>query len=290
MTDIVIPRPSGTARTRVSSLGRLRWSTTALSICWLGLMAIFAVAAPWLAPADPRATNLSGIYQHPSAQHWLGTDEVGRDIASRIIWGARVSLAGPFLVVAVATVVGLIVALVAAWRGGRTDSAITAAVDVMLGFPGLLLALLAASLFGEGATAPIVALAVAYTPYFARLTRAIARKEKSQTYVAALQALGYGSIRIAARHMVPNMMALILAQAAVLFGYAMVDLAAISYLGLGVQPPTPDWGNMVASGQSGVLEGQPQVALSAGVFIVLTVIALNLVAEAIAARATAERS
>lgn len=289
MTELVVPRVGGGTSARIRRLNRLRWST-ALSAAWLIAMVVLAFLAPWLAPQDPMSTNLSNIYQNPSVQHWLGTDEVGRDIASRIIWGARVSLAGPLLVVLVATVVGLLLALVAAWRGGRADSAITAAVDVMLGFPGLLLALLAVALFGVGIVAPIVALAIAYTPYFARLMRAVARKEKSRTYVAALQSQGYSASRITGRHMTPNMAGLILAQAAIMFAYAMVDLAAISYLGLGVQPPTPDWGNMVASGQAGVLEGHPQVALSAGLFIVLTVIALNLIAEAIAARANVEQS
>lgn len=289
MTDLAVTRFTGPASARSRGIGRLRWTKT-LAIVWLCLMVLLAVAAPLLAPADPRATDLSAIYESPSAEHWLGTDEVGRDIASRIIWGARVSLAGPMLVVLVATLIGLLLALAAAWLGGRTDSFITGAVDVMLGFPGLLLALLAVALFGVGITAPVVALVVAYTPYFARLTRAVARKEKSRTYVTALRAQGYSAWRITGRHMVPNMSPLILAQAAILFAYAMVDLAAISYLGLGVQPPTPDWGSMVAAGQAGVLDGQPQVAVSAGVFIVLTVIALNVVAEAVAARASAEAS
>lgn len=287
MTDLVVPRVGGATSARIRRLGRLRWST-ALSAAWLIAMTIFALAAPWIAPQDPQSTNLSNVYQNPSVDHWLGTDEVGRDIASRIIWGARVSLAAPLLVVAFATAVGLLLALIAAWRGGRPDSVITAVVDVMLGFPGLLLALLAVALFGVGITAPIVALAVAYTPYFARLMRAVARKEKSRTYVSALESQGYSASRITALHMTPNMLGLILAQAAIMFAYAMVDLAAISYLGLGVQPPTPDWGNMVASGQAGVLEGHPQVALSAGLFIVLTVIALNLIAEAFATRANVE--
>jgi peptide/nickel transport system permease protein len=289
MTELVTPRVGRATSSRIRSLSRMRWSV-GLSSAWLIAMTIVALAAPLLAPHDPRSTDLSATYQNPSVEHWFGTDEVGRDIASRIIWGARVSLAGPLVVVLFATIIGLLLALLAAWRGGRTDSLITAGVDVMLGFPGLLLALLAVALFGVGITAPIVALAIAYTPYFARLMRAVARKEKSRTYISALQSQGYSSLRITCLHMTPSMLGLILAQAAVMFAYAMVDLAAISYLGLGVQPPVPDWGNMVAAGQAGVLEGHPQVAMSAGVFIVLTVVALNLVAEAIAARTNAEHS
>ena len=167
---------------------------------------------------------------------------------------------------------------------------ITAAIDVMLGFPGLLLALLAVALFGVGATAPIVALAIAYTPYFARLTRAIARKEKSRTVRHC--AAGTGLWRLPGRGPAHGAEHDGVDPGAggrpvrVCHGRPRSDLLS----GSRVQPPTPDWGNMVASGQSGVLEGEPQVALSAGLFIVLTVIALNFVAEAIAARTTAELS
>ncbi len=252
---------------------------------FLILLVLIAVFAPWIAPYDPNATDLSAIYQGISASHPLGTDELGRDTASRLIWAPRVSLAAPLLVIAFASVVGMLIALAIAWLGGRFDSVVTGGLDIMLGFPGILLAILAVAFFGVGLAAPVIALTVAYTPYFARLTRTVARREKSQSYVAALTQLGYGGWRTSLRHIAPNIMPFALAQAAVLFAYATVDLAAISFLGLGVQPPTADWGSMVAIGQSGVLQGHPLPAVSAGILIVLTVMALNVVAEGIADRA-----
>lgn len=282
MTTFAAPRPNWLGQTvrRSARLG----CPVLLSAGFLILVFLLAVAAPLVAPHDPTATDLSASYQGSSSRHLLGTDELGRDITSRLIWGARASLAGPLLVVLAATVIGLLVAVATAWRGGRFDSVTTGILDVMLGFPGLLLALLTVALFGVGLTAPVVALTIAYTPYFARLTRSTARQEKSRTYIAALRVQGYGGLRTCLAHIVPNILPLVLAQATLLFGYAMVDLAAISYLGLGVQPPTPDWGSMVAVGQAGVLAGHPQVALSAGLLIVLTVVALNIVGEGIADR------
>jgi len=152
--------------------------------------------------------------------------------------------------------------------------------------PGILLAILAVAFFGAGLAAPVVALTIAYTPYFARLTRTVARREMSQTYVVALTQLGYGGMRTALRHVAPNIMPFAIAQAAILFAYATVDLAALSFLGLGVQPPQADWGSMVAVGQSGVLQGHPLPAVSAGVLIILTVMALNVLGEGIADRAS----
>jgi peptide/nickel transport system permease protein len=183
-----------------------------------------------------------------------------------------------------ATLVGVSAAVSAAWLGGWYDALITGITDVMLGFPGLLLAIVAVAFFGVGLGAPVVALAVAYAPYFARLTRSVALRERSQAYISALTALGYGGLRISLRHLLPNIAPLILAQAAVSFGYAMVDFAAISFLGLGVQPPTADWGSMVALGQSGILQGHAQVSLAAGAMIVLAVVAFNLLGEGIADR------
>ena len=256
-----------------------------VSATFLVLLVVVAVVAPLVAPYDPEATDLSAIYQGASARHLLGTDEIGRDTLSRLIWATRVSLASPLLVVVLATVLGTAIALTTAWRGGRFDSITTGALDILLGFPGVLLAILASALFGAGLTAPIAALTIAYTPYFARLTRTVAKQEVSQTYVAALTQLGYGGLRTTIRHVAPNILPFAMAQAAVLFAYSTVDLAALSFLGLGVQAPTADWGSMIAIGQSGVQQGHPLPAISAGMMIIVTVMALNVVGEGIADRA-----
>ncbi len=257
-----------------------------VSATFLAVLVAVAILAPVIAPHEPDATDLSAIYRGVSSSHPLGTDELGRDTLSRLIWATRVSLAAPLIVVIIATVLGMVIALAAAWRGGRFDSITAGALDILLGFPGILLAILAVALFGAGLVAPIVALTIAYTPYFARLTRTVARREVSQTYVAALTQLGYGGLPTTIRHIAPNIMPFAVAQAAILFAYATVDLAALSFLGLGVQPPAADWGSMVAIGQNGVLQGHPLPAISAGVVIILTVMALNVLGEGIADRAS----
>lgn len=256
-----------------------------VSSAFLALLVVVAVLAPLISPHEPAATDLSAIYQGVSWSHPLGTDEIGRDTLSRLIWATRVSLASPLLVVLLSGLIGMVIALATSWRGGRFDSITTGALDILLGFPGILLAILAAAFFGEGLAAPIVALTVAYTPYFARLTRGVAKQEVSQTYVTALKQLGYGGLRTTLRHVAPNIMPFAIAQSAVMFAYSTVDLAALSFLGLGVQPPRADWGSMVAVGQSGVLQGHPLPAVSAGAVIVLTVMALNIVGEGLADRA-----
>jgi peptide/nickel transport system permease protein len=250
----------------------------------LVLLVLMAFAAPLLAPQNPNAVDLGSIYASPSGQHWLGTDALGRDLMSRLIWGARTSLIGPLMVAAAATLLGSAVAIATAWRGGRFDSVTTSLVDTLLGFPGLLLAILSVALFGKGLLAPVVALAIAYMPYFARVTRSAALRERSLPYVTALTVQGMGGLRVSLRHVLPNILPLVLAQSAMLFAYAMIDLAAISFLGMGVQPPTADWGSMVAVGQSGVLQGHPMQSLTAGGLIVVTVVAVSVLAEGIAGR------
>lgn len=284
MTTVAMPGPRAVQRpfARVAQLG----GAMIVSAAFLAFLVAVAILAPVLAPYDPDATDLSAIYQGVSTSHPLGTDELGRDTLSRLIWATRVSLASPLIVILLATALGMVIALAAAWRGGRFDSVTTGALDILLGFPGILLAILAVAFFGAGLIAPIVALTIAYTPYFARLTRTVAKREVSQTYVAALTQLGYGGLRTTIRHVAPNIMPFAIAQAAILFAYATVDLAALSFLGLGVQPPAADWGSMVAIGQSGVLQGHPLPAISAGLMIILTVMALNVLGEGIAERAS----
>lgn len=283
MSVIAAPGPQR-LRHPLARLSRLGGATV-ISSLFLVALVLLALLAPVIAPHDPNETDLSSIYRGASPTHPLGTDELGRDTFSRIIWATRTSLAAPLLVILVAGGIGLAIALLTAWRGGRVDSVLTGALDILLGFPGILLAILAVAFFGAGLAAPVLALAVAYTPYFARLIRTVAKREMSQSYVAALTQLGYGGLRITVRHVAPNILSFVIAQAAILFAYATVDLAAMSFLGLGVQAPQADWGSMVAVDQSGVLQGYALPAISAGVIIVLTVMALNVLGEGIADRA-----
>jgi peptide/nickel transport system permease protein len=250
----------------------------------VGLAVFLAIFGPMLAPQDPDASNLANAFVGPVQGHVLGFDSQGRDLFSRLLTGARTSIAGPFLVVAIAMAAGSALAVAAAWAGGWVDSVISTGMDILFAFPAILLAILAAAVFGAGLTAPTLALAIAYIPYIARVLRGAALRERAREYVAACEVQGLSAVAICARHLVPNLLPLIVAQATLLFGYAMVDFAAISYIGLGVQPPTADWGVMVASGQAGVLQGYPAESLSAGLCIVVVVVAVNLLGERLAAK------
>jgi peptide/nickel transport system permease protein len=250
---------------------------------------VLAVAGPLVAPYNPVLPNLSLSWVGPVGGHLLGFDFEGRDVVSRLIAGAQSSMLGPLAVVIGAMALGTVVAVVAAWRQGFADSAISSGLDILFAFPGILLAVLAAAIFGAGLTAAAVALSIASLPYFARVLRGAALKERSQAYVAALEVQGSSATSICLRHIVPNMLPLIVAQATIMFGWAMVDLAAISFLGLGVQPPAPNWGVMISENQPGILQGYPMPALAAGICIVGVVIAFNVLGERLFQQAQAVR-
>jgi peptide/nickel transport system permease protein len=251
----------------------------------VAIFTLVAIAAPLLAPQNPNLVNLSAIDQASSLGHLLGTDESGRDLLSRLIYGARTSLLGPLLVVALAAGAGTAIALAAAWFGGLVDAVVASLIDIVFGFPGLLLAVGAVAVFGVGLTAPVIALGVAYTPYIARVVRAVALRERRLPYVAALQASGLPGRRIVIGHLLPNLTPAIVAQATIAFAYATIDLAAISFLGLGVQPPTADWGLMIAQGETAVLAGHPAQAIYPGVALVLVVVCVTLLGRHISADA-----
>jgi len=245
----------------------------------IAALAALAIVAPVIAPHDPNAVDLLHTFAGPSLAHPLGTDDTGRDLLSRLIIGARTSLLGPLLVVILTVSLGVPLAIASAWVRGPIDAVGSRLLDVLFAFPGVLLAILAIALFGAGLPAAVIALGLAHMPYIARVTRAAAIRERELPYVAALRVHGFSSVQICRRHLLPNLGSLIIAQATVSFGYVMVDLAAISFLGLGVQPPSADWGVMIASGEPSILEGHPQQSLYAGVLIVMTVCAFTILGE-----------
>lgn len=253
----------------------------------IGVLAVLAVAgalAPWLAPADPNASDLSQSLAAPSADHLLGADLSGRDTLSRIMYGARVGLLGPLGVVCCSTLLGLVFGLVAAWHGGRVDWFLSRTQELVFAFPGLLLALLSVAVFGSGLLAPVLAMAIAYFPYVGRLVRSAALAEQERPYVAAYRVQGFSGWTISVRHVLPNVGGIVLAQSALNFGYALMDLAALSFLGFGVAADTPDWGAMISEGQSAVLRGYPLSVIVPAVVIVVAVLAFTVVGEGIADR------
>ena len=243
------------------------------------LIALTAILAPWVAPQDPNASDLSAALTGPSGAHLLGADGSGRDTLSRLILGSRTALIGPAAVVVFSTLLGVAVGVAGGWRGGWLDSVLSRSSELMLAFPGLLLAILFVALYGEGLIAPVIALSLAYTPYVSRLARGLTLSEKQRPYLAAYRVQGFSNWTICLRHLIPNIGPVVLAQSTVNFGYALIDLAALSYLGLGVPPLTPDWGAMVNDGQSALLQGQPLSAIVPCLAIVLTVVAFNVVGE-----------
>jgi peptide/nickel transport system permease protein len=274
---------------RLSGARRLLRSDRLALVCAaaIALAAFLALAAPLLAPYDPTLVNLSAIYQGPSSQHLLGTDSLGRDLLSRLIWGARSSLVGPAIVIVISATAATAIALAAAWLGGKFDAFAAAILDVTFAFPALLLAIVAVAVFGTGLTAPVIALAIAYTPYIARVVRGAALRERRLPYVEALSVQGFSGPRIALRHILPNISPIVAAQATLAFAYATVDLAALSFLGLGVQPPTADWGLMVAQGQPAVLAHRPAEAIYPGIALILVIVSVTLLGQRLARRADA---
>ena len=259
---------------------------SAVAIAVAVLITIFGSA---IAPQDPYSGQLANSYVGPGPGAPLGFDGAGRDVLSRLLVGARTSMVGPLFVVVICITVGALLAVWTAWARGMVDAVVSAALDILFAFPGILFAILATAVFGKGLTAATIALGAAYTPYVARVLRGAALRERSLLYIAALEVQGATGLAICFRHLIPNMVPLILAQATTLFGYAMVDLAAISYLSLGVQPPFPDWGVMIFENQSGVVQGYPLPSLAAGICIVVVVIASSLLGQRLHERAESRR-
>ncbi|MCY0942071.1 ABC transporter permease [Streptomyces antarcticus] len=256
----------------------------AVSVAVLAALVLVAALASVLAPYDPEALDLAASLAGSSGDHLLGTDQSGRDILSRLLHGARTGLLGPLLVVAVSTLLGLLLGVVAAWRGGWADTLLSRSMDLVFAIPGLLLAILLVSVLGSGMTAPVIAMSVAYTPYVGRLVRGIARQEKQRPYIEAYVVQGWSGWTVCVRHLLPNIAPTVLAQSAMNFGYALMDLAALSFLGFGVQPPAADWGAMINEGQGAVLQGAMLPALAPAACVVLAVVAFGIVGEGLADR------
>lgn len=252
-----------------------RNKTAIISGSLILIIVLIALFAPLLAPHDPDAQDLALSMQPSSADHWFGTDKQGRDIFSRILYGARTTLLGAVFVVMISLVIGVPLGLVSGYFGGRVDSIINRVWDVMLAFPSLLLAFIIVATFGRGFENAIISLGIVYIPMISRIVRSVAMVEKSQSYVEAARTLGYSHTRIIFRHILPNCYSAILVNAMLDLAYAILDLAALSFLGLGVQPPTADWGYMLSEGREYMLISVNTV-LASGFSIMVTVIAFNL--------------
>lgn len=274
-------------------LAQLRNQLGGLGVACLIIVAIIVLAAifaPWIAPYDPYEGSITDRHLAPSAAHWFGTDQSGRDIFSRIVWGARNSLIGPVLVIVVTAVLGATTALTAVWFGGRVDAFIGRVLDVLFSFPNMLLAILAVAIFGPSILTASIALAIGYMPYTARVIRSVALRERNLPYVKSAELQGINGALITVRHILPNVSNQILTGMTINFGYAMIDIAALSFLGLANQPPEADWGLMVSNGQGSLQQGFWEQSVFAGLAIVITVAAFGYIGERLGGRQAAGRA
>jgi len=244
----------------------------------LVLISCTAALAPWLAPYDPLEQHILERRSPPSIQHPLGLDELGRDNLSRVIYGARLSLWVGVTAVLLALVIGVPLGTIAGYRGGWIDSLVTSVMDVMLAFPTVLLAIAVVIVLGRGLTNGMYALAFAQIPTYARLTRVGVLAVKEREYVLATRVVGAGPIHLLWRHILPGCLMPLQTQAMIGIGTAILEMAGLSFLGLGAQPPTPEWGAMLGQGR-GAIFAAPHIVLFPGLAIMLTVLGFNLLGD-----------
>jgi peptide/nickel transport system permease protein len=237
-----------------------------------------ALAAPLVAPYDPIATDWLAVRKAPSLRHLFGTDEIGRDVLSRVIWGARASLLAGLVSVSIALALGMPLGLVSGYQGGIVDGVAMRMIDAMLAIPFLILAIALAAFLGPNLTNAMIAIGVSQMPVFARLTRAQVLAAKHEDYVEAARALGNPDRRILLRHILPNISAPILVQATLAIAMAIIAEASLSFLGLGQQPPAPSWGSMLNTAKN-FLSQAPWMAVWPGLAIFSLVLSFNLLGD-----------
>ncbi|MEZ5661737.1 MAG: ABC transporter permease [Burkholderiaceae bacterium] len=239
---------------------------------------LLALCAPWIAPYDPLATSWGAIRKAPSAAHWFGTDELGRDVLSRVIWGTRASLLAGVVSVGISIMLGVPIGLLAGYAGGWIDMLISRITDAFLACPFLILAIAFAAFLGPSLTNAMIAIGVSSTPVFVRLTRGQALNAKVENYIEAARAIGNGPIAIAVRHILPNIIAPLIVQTTLAIASAIIAEASLSFLGLGQQPPDPSWGSMLNTAKN-YMDNAPWMAIWPGLAIFMLVLSFNLLGD-----------
>jgi peptide/nickel transport system permease protein len=252
-------------------------TTTAGAIITLAIVAA-ALLAPLLAPYDPTEQDIMARLQGPSAEFLLGTDQFGRDILSRLMWGARISLTVSLGAIAVAIVIGGVIGMVSGYIGGTFDLIVMQAMDVLLSFPSLILGLIVVALLGPDLINLVIAISLTAIAPFARIARAPTLVLKERAFIEAGHALGYSHTRIIFRHILPNILSELLVMGSLWMATAVRTEASLSFIGLGVKPPTPTWGGMTRDGFENILDA-PWLAIFPGVAILLLVLGLNMVGD-----------
>lgn len=249
-----------------------------LGISTLVVMMVLAIFADVIAPYDPIEVRMAQSLRPPSAEHWFGTDRFGRDILSRTIHGARISLSIGLSSIGAALIVGTVLGLIAGYFGGWADLIISRFLDILFSFPGLLLAIAVTAMLGPGLINALIAIAVVYTPLFARVVRGQVLGERGKEYVEAARTVGASHGRIIRLHLLPNVASAMIVQASLTLSLAILIESSLSFLGLGAQPPTPTWGNMLSEGRT-FLEFAPWMSIFPGIAIMLAVLGFNLLGD-----------
>jgi len=274
--DIALPRELSPGERALRRLLRRRGAMVGLAV--VVFFVALAIFASWIAPYDPLATSWSAVRKAPTAAHWFGTDEIGRDVLSRVIWGTRASLLAGLVSVGISLAIGVPVGLLAGYVGGWVDMLISRITDAMLACPFLVLAIALAAFLGPSLTNAMIAIGIAATPAFVRLARAQVLAVKVEDYIEAARAVGNSDWRIALRHVFPNIVAPVIVQATLAIAAAVIAEASLSFLGLGQQPPAPSWGSMLNTAKNYV-ENAPWMAVWPGVSIFLLVLSFNLLGD-----------
>ncbi len=278
----VDPAQEVTIGHRKNALQRFfRHPTGVVGLSIIGFFIVISLLAPVLRPYDAaRDRNLRARLNPPSAEHWFGTDELGRDMFTRVWHGGRISLRVGLVAVAIAVVIGTLLGLVAGYVGGRIDMAIVWLVDILMAFPGILLAIAIVAVLGPSLTNAMIAISVTQIPRYARIIRSVVLSLRESEYVQAARALGSSPVRIVAQHILPNSLSPLVVQLTLSIGVAILDVAALGFLGLGAQPPNPEWGLMIRDGFAQFLRA-PWMSIFPGLAIYLSVVGFNLLGDAI---------
>ncbi len=285
-SDEGIQRPAGAVAYRPGtglgtlwrSLRRHRLAVAGLVV--LGLLIFSAIFAGVVAPFSPYLIKMPERLRAPSWQHPLGTDDFGRDVLSRIIHGSRISLQVGAIAVGIAVAVGVTLGVGAGYLGGRLDSVIMRIMDIVLAFPAILLAIGIMAILGPSTTNVMIAIGIVYVPIFARVVRGSVLQVNAQEYVEAARAMGAADLRIVRRHILPGTIDTVIVQVSLSLAFAILAEAALSFLGLGTQPPTPSWGSMLSSGREWI-ERAPWLTIFPGMAIFVTVLALNVIGDGV---------
>lgn len=251
-----------------------------ISLIMILLIAVIGIVGPWFAPHDPTKTYYDAFLQGPSAEHWLGTDAIGRDMFSRLLYGTRVTLIVAVMAVSITLVLGTLIGVVSAYAGGFIDNLLMRIMDILLAMPGIILALAIVAVLGPSQTNAMIAIGISSIPSFARLIRGAALVVKSSGYVEASRSIGTPNWWIILFQMIPNITNVLIVYTTLFIGGAILDTAALGFIGLGAQPPTPEWGTMLSEGKD-YLSDAWWLATFPGVAITIVVLAVNILGDAL---------